>query len=498
MQKLSACRNRRSEIQRRRSTSSSCMIAICPAGPPKLMQPSFSQKRKASDSEGRGLAVIARDDRERTLGRAVLPASLMACRSCPGTTTTTTRTITTMPAIMAVAATGTRTACHLPRGGIRCVARRPDPQRRRRAHCGAAWHRVLARQPARRAAGRPGRGGGDPLLGLRGAVRDGRTVAPPADLDAPVGAGRGRGGGFRRQRDRGPRQAPGRPAPRQSRSDRRRKPRAYRRVRLAGRDRQRRPGGPRPTPGRPADRARHHARDPQDHMGLVARRLGRRRAPTPSTLMQDICLRINEMEVGMDEIVPDAEAWAIAHDFTPTESEPNGATPLLREGMMGIAATSYAGYVLGRDATLYEFSVGSPTVSDAFGGGGVDGSWFTLFLVPIDDSGFRRLTVHPKKQSDRDWWNRLLGRDDVRETGDVDFDEHHQVIASSDLDNERFAELVGSDLISLMHANTDLLVEVERSEQGDAALLVALPGIGIGDEGLDRLLAATEHVVGLF
>jgi hypothetical protein len=200
----------------------------------------------------------------------------------------------------------------------------------------------------------------------------------------------------------------------------------------------------------------------------------------------------------MDEIVPDAEAWAIAHDFTPTESEPNGATPLLREGMMGIAATSYAGYVLGRDATLYEFSVGSPTVSDAFGGGGVDGSWFTLFLVPIDDPGFRRLTVHPKKQSDRDWWNRLLGRDDVRETGDVDFDEHHQVIASSDVDDDRFAELVGSDLISLMNANTDLLVEVERSEQGDAALLVALPGIGIGDHGLDRLLAATEHVVGLF
>jgi len=29
---------------------------------------------------------------------------------------------------------------------------------------------------------------------------------------------------------------------------------------------------------------------------------------------------------------------------------------------MGIAATSYAGYVLGRDATLYEFSVGAPTL----------------------------------------------------------------------------------------------------------------------------------------
>jgi hypothetical protein len=44
---LSACRKRRSLIQRRRSTSSVCMSAICPAGPPKLMKPSLSQKRSA-------------------------------------------------------------------------------------------------------------------------------------------------------------------------------------------------------------------------------------------------------------------------------------------------------------------------------------------------------------------------------------------------------------------------------------------------------------------
>src|SRR4029079_2391888 len=137
MQKLRACRKRRSEIQRRRSTSSSCMIAICPAGPPKLMQPSFSQKRKASGSEGRGLAGIARDDRERS----------------------------------------------------------------------------------------------------------------------------------------------------------------------------------------------------------------------PGTAAQRICLRINRMEVGMDEIGPDGEAWALANELTSTESATHRDTTLLREGMMGIAATSYAGYVLGRDAT---------------------------------------------------------------------------------------------------------------------------------------------------
>src|SRR5258706_364428 len=51
MQKLSACRKRFSEIQRRFSTSSWCMIAICPVGPPKLMKPSLSQKRNASRSE---------------------------------------------------------------------------------------------------------------------------------------------------------------------------------------------------------------------------------------------------------------------------------------------------------------------------------------------------------------------------------------------------------------------------------------------------------------
>ena len=64
MQKLSACRNRRSVIQRRRSTSSSCMIAIWPAGPPKLMHPSLSQNRSASRSLGvsaAGASLVRRD-----------------------------------------------------------------------------------------------------------------------------------------------------------------------------------------------------------------------------------------------------------------------------------------------------------------------------------------------------------------------------------------------------------------------------------------------------
>src|SRR5665647_785606 len=59
MQKLSACRKRFSDTQRRFSTSSRCMMAICPAGPPKLMKPNCSQKRNASLKEMVGGVLIS-------------------------------------------------------------------------------------------------------------------------------------------------------------------------------------------------------------------------------------------------------------------------------------------------------------------------------------------------------------------------------------------------------------------------------------------------------
>src|SRR3990172_2571431 len=51
MQKPRACRNLPSSIQPRRSTSSWCISAIWPLGPPKLMNPSRIQKRAASRKE---------------------------------------------------------------------------------------------------------------------------------------------------------------------------------------------------------------------------------------------------------------------------------------------------------------------------------------------------------------------------------------------------------------------------------------------------------------
>src|SRR4051812_1454031 len=56
MQKLSACRKRGSSIHFFSSTSIRCIMAIWPAGPPKLMQPSFSQSRNAAPKRGEASA----------------------------------------------------------------------------------------------------------------------------------------------------------------------------------------------------------------------------------------------------------------------------------------------------------------------------------------------------------------------------------------------------------------------------------------------------------
>jgi hypothetical protein len=197
----------------------------------------------------------------------------------------------------------------------------------------------------------------------------------------------------------------------------------------------------------------------------------------------------------MDEIAPDIDAWATAHGFAAAEWAPPGRTPLLREGVFDVAGSSYTGAVDGRDALLAEFSIGSPGASEVIGGGGVDSDWFTLFLVSIGDTGYRRLTIHPHDIGDRDWWNRLLGRDSRRETGDEAFDERHQVIASSDLDDARCDELIGS-LGDVLAGSPDLMIEVEHdADSGVTSLLVALPGIGIGDERLSALQAACERAL---
>jgi len=189
----------------------------------------------------------------------------------------------------------------------------------------------------------------------------------------------------------------------------------------------------------------------------------------------------------MDEIAPDIDGWATAHGFTEAEWAPRGRTPLLREGVFDVAGSCYSGTVDARDVVLAEYSIGSPGASEVIGGGGMDSDWFTLLLAEITDTGYRRLTIHPHGLGDRDWWNRLRGRDSRRETGDESFDDGHQVIASSDLDDDEFGRLIDA-LRDVLSALPDLLIEVERDPDSDVmSLLVALPGLGLENERLDAL-----------
>jgi len=52
MQKLSACRNADWSIHRRRSTNSSCRMAICAAGPPNEIRPIFAARARIAPNLG--------------------------------------------------------------------------------------------------------------------------------------------------------------------------------------------------------------------------------------------------------------------------------------------------------------------------------------------------------------------------------------------------------------------------------------------------------------
>src|SRR6266480_4540548 len=80
MQKFNACKKRDWLIHFFFSTSSDCIIAICPVGPPKEMNPSLSQNRNASPKLGCltetpfavevGLIVALSETNERCTSRA--------------------------------------------------------------------------------------------------------------------------------------------------------------------------------------------------------------------------------------------------------------------------------------------------------------------------------------------------------------------------------------------------------------------------------------------
>jgi hypothetical protein len=198
-----------------------------------------------------------------------------------------------------------------------------------------------------------------------------------------------------------------------------------------------------------------------------------------------------------DQPNPAIEGWAHGHGFEPTGERIEGATPLLRLGDLDTTDDSYRGTIAGSEAILAEFSVGSPGVTQAFGGGGIDSTGFTLFLVGVDASDWPRLTVHPSGFSDHDWVKRLLHIDRRVATISPDMDAHYRVIASVDIPDSRLREFFSQQLIEWWLAQEqELVVDIEDHPPSGGYLTVAHLGIGLGASQLTTLHEQTEQILG--
>jgi hypothetical protein len=196
-----------------------------------------------------------------------------------------------------------------------------------------------------------------------------------------------------------------------------------------------------------------------------------------------------------DEIAPDIDAWARAHGFEPSEQQIGGSTPLLRLGVSDVTATAYAGPVGEHRALLSEFSIGSPGLSDAFGGSGTSSTWFTLFLFQMDASRIHRLTIHPSHFSDRDWVGRLLHQDRLIDDIGGGFDDRYRVIASTDARPETIAALLDAAFVTWLLSQGELAIDIEDHDEHGGYLVVARAGIGLAAAELDALLGQADHVV---
>jgi hypothetical protein len=195
-----------------------------------------------------------------------------------------------------------------------------------------------------------------------------------------------------------------------------------------------------------------------------------------------------------DEIAPDIDAWARAHGFEPSDEQIGGSTPLLRMGVSDVTATAYSGPVGEHSALLSEFSIGSPGLSDAFGGSSTSSTWFTLFLFAVDASRIRRLTIHPSHYDGRDWVARLLHQDRRVDGINPALDDRYRVIASTDASDDRLAAFLDDAFTGWLLAQTELAVDIEDHAEHGGYLMVARSGIGLSDADLDILLGQAEHV----
>ena len=195
------------------------------------------------------------------------------------------------------------------------------------------------------------------------------------------------------------------------------------------------------------------------------------------------------------DISLDIEDFAEAQGMQPSDRPLGDATPFLRLCMMDFAGRTYEGTLDGREAQLAEFSIDSPGASEAFGGSGVSGNWFTLFLVKVDVPEWPRLTVHPAAFSEG-WFTRLFHRDDHRVHGFSDpFDDRYRVRAANDVTDDQVHGLLDADLVSWYLEQGELVFDVESNVETGDSVVVARRGMGLARAELEQLLGETRHLI---
>src|SRR5262249_9575588 len=122
-------------------------------------------------------------------------------------------------------------------------------------------------------------------------------------------------------------------------------------------------------------------------------------------------------------------------------------TPLLRTGFLDTTDVAYTGDIDGRDTVLAEFSVGTPTIGEEFGGSGTSSTEFTLFLIAVDGEPWPRLTVHPTSFSERTWTRRLVQLDHEISVS-PEMDERYRIIAARKVSTERVHALFTADVVA--------------------------------------------------
>lgn len=197
-----------------------------------------------------------------------------------------------------------------------------------------------------------------------------------------------------------------------------------------------------------------------------------------------------------DERTPIA-AWAEARGLRPSTRELRGETPLLRQGLVEVAADAHEGELDGRRALAFELFIdatGLPLAGDT----GISSSEFTAIMVAVDAPAWPRVTVHPAEFSESDWLSRLLRHDDHRvRRVDPDFDRRYRLRVADSTPDEGVELLRSPEFVSWVLAQPTLVVDVENNVDTGDSLVVAAPGAATAAI-LDRLADQASWLASFF